>query len=127
VSRIIVKAARDLDLYVGWSTNVDAPVWWGTRADILAYMCSQEARDDPGEDHTDPVPRLARADEHGTSAVGGYAFFGRWDDEYLVYEQRGLLPRGRLAEVCAALEKDDEAAVWDMLEPIADDMPVIRD
>ena len=121
---IVIKPERDTDLYVGWSTIVEAPVWWGPRAEVTQYLIEDAAK--PYGDSTSPEARLARADANGTSALGGFAFFGRWDDEDLIYEQRGLLPRRCLIEACEALAREDESAVWDLLEPLEDGMEVRR-
>lgn len=50
----IIKPERETDLYVWWSTIVDAPVGWGDRADALAHGTAED--------------RLERADRTGTSA-----------------------------------------------------------
>ncbi|GAA2526204.1 hypothetical protein GCM10010201_26120 [Pilimelia columellifera subsp. columellifera] len=73
-------------------------------------------------DVTDPAARLDRADANGTSAAGGFAFFGRWDDTHLMYEQRGLLPRGSLGRLCELLVGDpvDDCAVKALSEPLED-------
>ena len=112
---IIIKPEHDRDLYVAWSTVVDSPLAWGDRDWMWDYL------DD------DAAERLDRADANGTSAAGGYAWFGRWDYERFVYEQRGVLPRKHLASVCEALERGDEAAVWDLLEPFEDEAEVRRE
>lgn len=121
---IVVKARPGADFYVGWSTNQEAPAWWGSRADALQYLV-EDARS-PYGDQTDPGERLDRADRSGTSALGGFGFFGRWDYERFAYEQRGCLPRGLLVEACSALSRGDEPAVWELLEPWEDGMEVRR-
>jgi hypothetical protein len=119
VAVIVVKAEPGRDFYVGWSTEYEAPIWWGSRADVLKILAGRVG-DDP------PEVRVARADAHGTSAIGGFSFFGRWDDERFMYEQRGCLPRSRLIAACVALDRDDDEAVWDLLEPIEEGMTVRR-
>jgi hypothetical protein len=124
VVTIIVKPERDQDFYLGWSTNSESPVWWGPRNFALTYLI--EDAEKPYGDKTDPVARLDRADLNGTSALGGFAFFGRWDDEGFIYEQRGFLPRKHLIAACEALGRNDEPAVWDLLGPLEDGMEVRR-
>ena len=124
MSVIVLKADPGLDFYVGWSTEFEAPVWWGSRVDARRNLDEDAER--PYGDRTDPAGRLARADCNGTSALGGFSFFGHWSDERLTYEQRGCLPRGRLVEACRALSRGDEAAVWDLLEPFEEGMVVRR-
>lgn len=73
MGRIVIKAAPDRDLYVDWSTIVEAPAFIGTRTEMLAYLGRQEHADHP---MNDPNGRLDRADATGTSAAGDYSFFG---------------------------------------------------
>jgi hypothetical protein len=117
---IVVKPDRDRDLYVGWSSIVEAPVWWGPRAEVLQYL----ADDHRGRSDDAPEARLARADEAGTSAYDKRD--GGWDDEGFVYEQRGWLPRTKLIPLCEALQRGDESAAWDLLEPFDDETEVRR-
>jgi hypothetical protein len=72
-----------------------------------------------------PAERLARADRNGSSAYN-YKIDGGWEDEGFTYEQRGWLPRSLLVAACEALERDDEPAVWDLLEPFEEGMEVRR-
>ncbi|MFG3710862.1 hypothetical protein [Micromonospora sp. NPDC047730] len=126
---IVIKPDRDRDLYVYWSTVVEAPVAWGDRASMLDHLTSEFRRHHPGaipDSISDPGRRLDRADLNGTSAAGGFAFFGRWDDDGLIYEQRGILPRHHLARACELLEAGQDAEVWDLLEPFEDETEVRR-
>jgi hypothetical protein len=77
----IVKAAPDEDLYVEWSTVVDAPIRWGT-SDALVLR-----RD-----------RKSRADATGTSSFDG---FYNWEQESFLVANLGdghfyRLPRHNL-------------------------------
>lgn len=118
---VIVKATPDADLYIEWSTIVEAPTFIGTRAETLEYLGlpSPSVSDTPEE-------RLARADETGTSAKGDYAWFGSWTYDGFVVEQRGVLPRSRLSAF-AVLYADDDPAWLDLLEPFDAETPVRRD
>lgn len=95
--RIILKATPDQDFYVEWSTIVEAPVFAGIRERMLEHL-----REDNPDIQSNPIAkaeaRLRRADETGTSAAGPYSWFGAWDedDNGLIVEQRGVLPRHRL-------------------------------
>ncbi len=122
MATVLIKAERGTDFYVGWSLEFEAPVWWGSRAEVAEYL----AEDANGHALNDPGRRLARADEHGTSAVGGFAYFGRWDDGGFMYEQRGVLPRGRLIDACQFLAAGKEEQVWDLLEQFDEGFPVRR-
>lgn len=69
--RYIMKVSKDpnIDLYVEWSTVVDAPVAWG-RAQDLGLS---------GE-------RKRRTDQHGTSMYDGY---GGWDSNGMIVHNLG--------------------------------------
>ncbi|MFD6565482.1 hypothetical protein [Micromonospora profundi] len=126
---IVIKPERDRDFYVIWSTIVEAPTAWGTRAEVRGYLAEDWEERSPGRtpDMLDDFDgRLDRAAVHGTSALGGFAFFGRWDDEGFMYEQRGVLPRHHLTRACELLGEDRESEVWDLLEPIEEGMEVRR-
>lgn len=119
---IVIKPDRGRDLYVGWSTVVEAPVWWGTREQATRWLTEAATRHPDRQNQ--PDVRLARADRYGTSDMS--VRDGGWDDEGFVYEQRGWLPRHRLAALCEALARDDEPAAWDLLEPFDDETEVRR-
>lgn len=118
---IVIKPSRDEDFYVGWSTIVEAPVWCGSREEA-AQILVLDASGSPDQ----PESRLVRADINGTSAAGDFAWFGRWDYEAFIYEQRGRLLRERLAQAVRLLESGDESAVWDLLVPFEDESEVRR-
>lgn len=107
---IIVKAAPDRDLYVGWSNVVEAPTGMWTRAEALAYGF--------------PRSRLDRADRTGTSSMVPGS--GQWDDIGFIAEQRGWLQRDRIADYAQALFAGDENAAWDLLEPFEGETEVRR-
>jgi len=104
MGRHIIKVAPDLDLYVEWSSIVDSPVCWGTRAEML-------------EEGTDAV-RLDRADKFGTSSLPG---FDNWETDSLIYEQQGLLPRTKIPEALRRFENDEDADITDLLIPFEED------
>lgn len=108
---LLIKAAPDRDLYVGWSNIVEAPTGVWTRAEAIAYGF--------------PPSRLNRADKNGSSSrVRGY---GQWDDEGFIAEQRGWLRRDRLGDYALAYARDDLNAAFDLLEPFEDETEVRRD
>jgi len=75
----IVKADPDVDLYIEWSTIVDAPISWGTAEELNLAP-----------------ERKERADRTGTSSHHG---FESWDDGDMIISELGhctgqyLLPR----------------------------------
>jgi hypothetical protein len=112
----IVKASPDEDFYVMWSTIVEAPTAWGTRAQLTAvtYFTPDELTPD----------RFDRADQYGTSCAapaGGkiFRFYSFDDSEGMIYQQEGWLRRDRLKELCLRLE--DNQSVDDLLDPFEDD------
>jgi hypothetical protein len=118
VGHILLKVDQDQDAYVIWSSNVDAPIWHGTRALLYEYLWTEYRREHPTCQPfpgTGPDARLERTDILGTSDIDGdygweeEAFalrHGAPDDGYL-YE----LPRANLSAYCQAIGRgpDDEA------------------
>lgn len=124
----IVKADPDQDWYCLWSTIVDAPCQWGSRAEMESQ--SYDPREVAPE-------RFARADKNGTSAAWENwpeddMPFGWNDDEFLLMnatpewpDDNGcwLLPRKNLRAFCEALEAEQDTTpllVWQQHE---DDAP----
>jgi hypothetical protein len=106
----VIKPDRDKDFYVGWSHIVEAPVWMGTRAEAIGDGC--------------PPSRLDRADLRGTSIRDEFGC--DWDDKGLIAEQRGFLPRARIAAYAVACDEGRMDDAWDLLEPFDDETPVRR-
>lgn len=113
---IILKADPHVDLYVGWSSVVEAPVFVGTRAEALAYFAGRGS---------EPVgARLDRADRTGTSALwGDPPREGAWEDSGLIYMQQARLPR---ANLLALAQRYRDATtphldVADLLTPFEDE------
>lgn len=119
MGRIIIKAAPDRDLYVEWSTIVEAPVFIGDRAETLAHLKRNEER---GQRFDAPEARLKRADQTGTSAKADYSWFGAWDDNGLIYQQRGTVWRENLPAFLDAYQRDDEKAALLLVEPFESEM-----
>ena len=108
--RLILKAAPDQDLYIGWSTMCEAPAGSWTRAE--AAECG-----------IDPE-RLDRADKTGTSFIDSAE--GAWDDRVMITEQRGLLPRVHLAAYAELWLSGEQDKAFDLLEPFEDETEVRR-
>ena len=107
----VIKPDRGEDFYVGWSHVVEAPVWAGTRAEAIEDGC--------------PPSRLRRADETGTSMLDSSGL--AWDHGGLIAEQRGYLPRSRIAAYVTAYMEDRMQDAFDQLEPFDDETEVRRD
>ena len=114
----VVKVAPDVDQYVVWSTVTESPHAWGTRDEIAEYLTS-EAGQQVHEYQPPPIEeRFARADLNGTSAFhGGYG----WEDAGIIFEQRGWLPRARLAGFLDSFDPDTETFDLGLLEPFKED------
>ena len=117
----IIKVSRERDLYMQWSSVVDAPTALGTRNDMVTYL--DETSDIRWEEKraADIAERLNRADETGTSSRF-VPFAVGWNDKGLIFQQRGWLPRGQFeafadrvrANESISLDKIDFS---DLLEP----------
>lgn len=119
---IVVKATPERDLYCIWSTITDSPIFVGTRAEILDHL-TERRRDGidrgPGDS---PEVRIDRADTTGTSAMYGSPFDGAFDDTGFVFEQRGWLPRARLADLLDRyLVNSVNPKTDDLLDPLEED------
>lgn len=94
----IVKPERDVDFYINWSTIVDAPLSWGTRAEVEASRVES------------PADRFERADATGTSSFDG--FFG-WDETEFDVENTGpkgvIVDRSNLRAFCLSLDPWDNS------------------
>ncbi|MFI9824450.1 hypothetical protein ACIHFC_28960 [Streptomyces sp. NPDC052013] len=101
---LIVKAARDQDLYVGWSNVCEAPAGVWSKESALEYGF--------------PASRLDRADQTGTSSLIGD---GAWDDKGFIAEQRGWLRRDLIGDYAIEYLHGDRAAAYALLEPLDSD------
>jgi hypothetical protein len=126
----IVKATPHDDIYCEWSTVVDAPTFVGTRAEMRDWLL--QPKDVPGVGRvsayeSDVDARLARTDQHGTSAeyrvdgttaIPGYRPYGFLDHGWVVCVHEvgalGTLRRDRLVEFLRTADPT-------LLEPFDDD------
>jgi hypothetical protein len=112
MGQTLIKPDRDEDFYVLWSSIVEAPLAWGTRAGIIAYGLGDDAEE-----------RIARTDKNGTSALwpstGSYAYAYN-DDDGIVYQQQGIVRRHNLKELCNRLAQSEDPDLSDLIEPFED-------
>lgn len=117
----IYKEAPDADYYIVWSSEVEAPIFGGTREDTLPHLFYLDDRkpDRIHEwDESHPERRLTRADQTGTSALWGNPRDGSWDDKGgETYRQRGTVSRADLFVLTRRLGEDEKADVSDLIEP----------
>jgi hypothetical protein len=115
VGQAIVRTSRDRDLYIVWSSIVDAPVAVGDRAEMVTY-----AEQDWKLDAAGAEAAVARADANGSSDCA--IRFGWWDDEHLPVMEGSpsdgwyRIRRDRLVEYAEAMLRDDELAAVGLLE-----------
>lgn len=113
MSAQIIKCARDVDLYLEWSSVTESPTAVGDRLDFetaltVAHSPAYAAR------------TLTMADTYGTSSPG---LGCTWDDEGERYRNGGRLPRDRMAEFARRLlvadpEASPDVLIADLLVPI---------
>ncbi len=118
VGGFVIKAARDLDLYVVWSTACDGADLIGTRDEIYAYWLAEYGRS------SDPAAMLDRVDQAGTSVRArryGPTLTGAWDDPLPLRVMHpapgGRLPRAQLAAYAQALQQRRDADAAALLVP----------
>lgn len=102
---ILYKGQPGEDAYVAWSSIVEAPVYVGTRAEMIEHGYDEE--------------RIDRADKKGTSAFN----IDDWWNEtaFHIAEQRGILRRTKLVEYSRLHLAGDKDAAYALLEPFDDD------
>lgn len=104
---LLIKAAPDKDLYVGWSMVADGPTGVWSRETALEYGF--------------PPARLDLADETGTSLDD---VPGSWASGGFVAEQRGWLKRDRIGDYAVEYLNGDREAAYRLLEPFEDETEV---
>lgn len=115
MAQAIVRAAPDSELYLVWSSVVDAPVFVGVRDSIVKY-----ATRDWRLTAAEAEAAVARADADGSS--DRVIRFGWWDDDHLPVMEGSPsdgwyhIRRDRLVEYAQALLHDDEQAAVALLE-----------
>jgi hypothetical protein len=120
VSTPIFKAAPEVDLYMEWSTMAERPAFIGGRAEIKLYLVRMRMESDDESEE-----RLQRADTVGSSALHADVTAvgpveGAWDDDGVIVEQHGFLPRPRFAEFMRRYGAAGPSP-YDLLEPLDDD------
>ena len=82
------------DLYVGWSTIVDAPTYWGTRDEVLAYALDED-REKPEYARPRIEAALSVAQSRSDPNWGGW-MVGQRPSHEVMYQQYGFLSLERL-------------------------------
>lgn len=100
------------DQYVIWSSVVEAPTMWGTRAELTGYLVNDgiaELQRSIGE-------RFARTDEHGTSSL----VYRRHHESGEMFEQKGVLKIEHLAQFISSYDPVAETFDESWIDPIDD-------
>ncbi|MBD3004895.1 hypothetical protein [Streptomyces sp. 5-10] len=106
---LLLKAAPDRDLYIGWSRVCEKPAGAWARSEAIEYGF--------------PPSRLDRVDKNGTSAMHGE---GAWDYPGFIAEQRGWLNRDKLGDYALAWLDGRMDEAFDLLEPLDGESEVRR-
>lgn len=100
----IMKPVAERDFYIDWSTIVDRPILWGSRAELQRAL-------DPDSNGSD---RFDRADRTGTSSFIGD---GAWDETEFWLREIGqhaiYVQRSDLEAFCASINDDDPERPYD--------------
>jgi len=107
---LLVKAAPDKDMYIGWSNVCEMPAGVWSRETAIEYGF--------------PPSRLDRADKNGSSDMS--CGDGHWADPGFVAEQRGWLRRDRLGDYAVEYLHGDRQAAFNLLEPFEGETEVRR-
>lgn len=127
----IYKEAPDVDYYIVWSSEIDEPVFGGTREELIPYLFDLDDRK-PDRIHefeqSHPENRAKRADETGTSAMWrapGYPLNMSWEDvdgeTYRGATVQGGCSRVNMFVLTRRLGEDPDADVTDLIEPFERD------
>lgn len=126
MGRSIIKAHQDLDLYIEWSSIVDAPTFVGSRVEMFAYLVRGDRHGRPTGEEVEE--RLARTDKNGSSMMDTRS--GYWDDEgEIPATDKGQrwLRRDRLGAYCILVAIGDNDGAYLLTEPLDDEGVVTAD
>ncbi|MFG2210925.1 hypothetical protein [Streptomyces sp. NPDC048638] len=109
MGRCIIKATHDKDLYLEWSSVVDACTMVGTRAEFLASGHREDALD--RADRTGTSDRVAQLGSWGEDSLGVGT------TEYRQHEGPLILRRADLAAFARCLAVGDSRQAENLLIP----------
>ncbi len=118
MGQCVIKPVREVNEYVVWSSNTDAPLFVGDQGDLIAWL-RFEYRDRSPEwirEH------IARADEHGsTDGLGLYCWTRNTEeDRWATYDNRGEVRCADMGTLTRAAWAGDWETVIGLLEPFED-------
>jgi hypothetical protein len=116
---IIIKPRRAVDEYVEWSTICEAPLFLGTRAEMLAELvhCERATCAEHDAEREKQRARLDRVDATGTSSHLGEGAY----ESTVIFEQRGTIKAELVGDLMRALDAGDKAAALALCEPFEDE------
>lgn len=123
MGRFLIKCDPSVDLYIEWSTVVDAPVGVGTRAQFEKDMNTPHRGAVFMTENAIRL-RLNRTDKRGTSLLDYGSDGGGWSSKGLLYMQGlkpAFLPRRNFLAYGQMLLKDPNAQPVGLTEPLEDD------
>lgn len=131
MGRQIIKADKRVDLYIDWSSVVEAPTFIGSREEMLRHLLNDYRPDTERyiSELAHAQRRLDSADWLGTSAPKPWGC--HWDDRGEIYQQKGVLLRADM--LTAAIlwrhtgEKTSESMIEALLEPFEKDAPEVEE
>jgi len=109
VDSYLMKPQSDVDLYVWWSTIIDGPVMWGTKADFLKKYKKRKWMFRFGEDFKQ---KIARADETGCSSTWTPAGEERNWGGYGTIAWENIPAALKIWETDLGMDMGDERLLW---------------
>lgn len=96
---VVIKISPDDDLYMLWSPQINAPVYYGTYAAIVEELVEYDYT--PGEIDS----WMGRADVYGTSSYTG---LGDFEASGVPYKNQGFLPRANFGSLIKRYDAHDD-------------------
>ena len=116
----VIKAEPDVDLYVLWSTVVEAPTFTGTRAEVTQHLIWLT----DNEQAKQIEARFDRADARGSSGIPPFDY-GTWEgdpgDGDLLFQQAGFIRRANFPAYAARVHRTNNVDPGELLDPFEDD------
>lgn len=117
MGRIIVKADKNLDLYVEWSTIADGPTCVGSRKEMFHHLSKGDRHGVPTAAEVEK--RLTVADLKGSSMIDMPE--GYWEDEGFIpqtHQGQRWLRRSRFGAYCLLAASGDDEGAYLLTEPL---------
>lgn len=106
MGHFITRTAPDVDLYIMWSTVVDAPIYFFENEEALRSYLQQEY--DQGNYGRRPEVLIKKTNETGSSVFGWKV--GTWEDEDLPVREGSPLSPSGTRPGCWYLPRENQTA-----------------